>query len=238
MNYLQTVQQLLMQVNEQQQESIERASKILIEAIIHGGIIQLFGSGHSQLVAQEGFYRASGLACVKPISIEPLMLHTGALSSSQNEKDISNIEDYWSQIDLQPHDVLIVISTSGRNAVPIEIAHRARQMQIPVITLQSLCYIAEPSLHASKKRLEHFADVVIDTLVPVGDGLLNTGHLQYGPVSTVMAVSLLNQLFVTTINQLQQQKQDVPIFKSANVSSSSKSNDHWIEHYRQRINFG
>lgn len=237
MNYLQTVQQLLMQATEQQQDSIERASEILVKAIVNGGIIQLFGSGHSQLVAQEGFYRAGGLSCVKPISIEPLMLHTGALSSSRNEKDISNFEDYWSQIDLQPNDVLIVISTSGRNAVPIEMARRTRQMQIPVITLQSLCYIEESSLHVSKKRLEHFGDVIIDTRVPVGDGLLNTGHLQYGPVSTVMAVSLLNQLFVTTIDQLQQQKQNVPIFKSANISNPSKSNDYWIEHYRHRINF-
>lgn len=236
MNYLQTVQQLLVQANEQQ-ASIEQASEILVKSIRQGGIIQLFGSGHSQLVAQEGYYRAGGLSCVKPISIEPLMLHTGALSSSRNEKDISNIEAYWSQIDLQPQDVLIVISTSGRNAVPIEIAHRARQMQIPVITMQSLCYMDEPSLHTSGKRLEHFGDVVIDTLVPVGDGVVHTEHLQYGPVSTIMAVSLLNQLFVTTIEQLQQQHVDLPIFESANVSNASKSNDHWIEHYRHRINF-
>lgn len=236
MNYLQTVQQLLVQVNEQQ-ALIEQASEILVKSIRQGGIIQLFGSGHSQLVAQEGYYRAGGLSCVKPISIEPLMLHTGALSSSRNEKDISNIEAYWSQIDLQPQDVLIVISTSGRNAVPIEIAHRARQMQIPVITMQSLCYMDEPSLHASGKRLEHFGDVVIDTLVPVGDGVVHTDRLQYGPVSTIMAVSLLNQLFVTTIEQLQQQHVDLPIFESANVSNASKSNEHWIEHYRHRINF-
>ena len=236
MKYFQAIQQLMTEVQDQQ-PAIERASAIVVESIENGGIIQLFGCGHSQLLAQEGFYRAGGLACVKPISIEPLMLHSGALSSSQNEKDLTNIEAYWAQVDLQQHDVLFVISTSGRNAVPVEFAKRAQQQGIPVITMQSLYYNEQTSRHPSGQRLEYFGDVVIDTKVPVGDGVIDSQFGQFGPVSTVIAASLLNELFVTVIEQLQQRNAQVPIFESANVKTNSANNEHWIQHYRERINF-
>lgn len=236
MKYLQAVQQLLTNV-EDQQPAIERASDIAVKAIRSGGILQLFGCGHSQLIAQEGFYRAGGLACVKPVSIEPLMLHYGALRSSQNEKALTDIEAYWAHVDLQPQDVLFVISTSGRNAVPVEFAIRAKQQGIPVITLQSLYYREQSSRHPSGQRLEDVSDVVIDTKVPVGDGIITTDGGQFGPVSTVVATSLLNELFVAIIDALQQHDEALPIFESANVKSHSASNEHWLAHYRERIQF-
>lgn len=236
MKYLQAVQQLLIDVQDQQ-AAIERAAAIAVQAIRNGGILQLFGCGHSQLIAQEGFYRAGGLACVKPISIEPLMLHSGALSSSQNEKQLTHFEAYWAEVNLQQHDVLFVISTSGRNAVPVEFAKRAQQQGIPVITLQSLHYKEQTSRHPSGQRLEDVSDVVIDTKVPVGDGAITTDAGQFGPVSTVIAASLLNELFVAVIDELQQHNEALPIFESANVKSDSASNEHWLAHYRNRIQF-
>lgn len=237
MIYIDRVQQLLSTINDLERENMSKAVQLISVAIQKGGIVQLFGSGHSQLLAQESFYRAGGLVPVKPISIEPLMLHTGAVSSSQNEKDASRMEEYWAQIHLNQHDVLIVISTSGLNYVPIDVAKRAKEMEITVITLQSLEYSNQKSKHQTGNRLEHYADIVLNTRVPIGDGIIQNDALQYGPVSTVVGATILNNVFAEVIQCLQQEKQDVPVFGSSNVKGKGSSNDYWIEKYKNRINF-
>lgn len=113
--------------------------------------MQLFGCGHSQLIAQEAYYRAGGLAPSKAVCIELLMLYKGAAISSENEKDLSHIEEYWSHFEFQSHDVLIVISKRGKNAVSIEIDLGAKEKGIPVITLQSSAYCEQYSKHPTKK---------------------------------------------------------------------------------------
>jgi uncharacterized phosphosugar-binding protein len=237
MNYIDRVQQLLSAINELERESMNKAVALISATIQKGGIVQLFGSGHSQLLAQESFYRAGGLVPVKPISIEPLMLHTGAVTSSQNEKDASRMDEYWAQIHLNQHDVLIVISTSGRNYVPVDIAKRAKEMGVTVITLQSLEYRNQQSNHQTGNRLEHYADVILNTRVPLGDGIIQSGSLQYGPVSTVVGATILNNIFAEVIHYLQQETEDAPVFGSSNVKGKGLSNDYWIEKYKNRINF-
>ena len=237
MNYIGHLQRLLSTINSLERENMEKAAHLINTSIQKGGILQLFGSGHSQLLAQEAYYRAGGLVPVKPISIEPLMLHKGALSASEREKEASSMEDYWAQIDLQQNDVLIVISTSGKNYVPIEIAKRAKKMGNTLITLQSLEYCSQKSSHPSGKRLEHYADIILNTRVPVGDGIIQNERLQYGPISTVIGATVLNQVIVEVIQQMKQASGDVPIFGSTNVEGKSSSNEYWIEKYKNRINF-
>ena len=237
MNYIDRVQQLLSSINDLELENMCKAVHIISVAIQKGGIVQLFGSGHSQLLAQESFYRAGGLVPVKPISIESLMLHNGAVSSSQNEKDASRMEEYWAQIHLTENDVLIVISTSGRNYVPVDVAKRAKEMGIKVITLQSLEYSNQKSNHQTGNRLEYYADVILNTRVPIGDGIIQNEALQYGPVSTVVGATILNHVFAEVIQHLQQENQDVPVFGSSNVEGKGSSNKYWIEKYKNRINF-
>lgn len=237
MNYIDRVQQLLSSINNLEHENMNKAAQIISTAIKNGGIVQLFGSGHSQLLAQESFYRAGGLVPVKPISIEPLMLHNGPISSSQNEKDASRMEEYWDQIQLNQNDVMIVISTSGRNYVPVDVAKRAKEMGIKVITMQSLEYSNQKSNHQTGNRLEYYADVVLNTRVPIGDGIIQNEALQYGPVSTVVGATILNHVLVEVIQQLQQGNENVPVFGSSNVEGKGSSNEYWVEKYKNRINF-
>ncbi|MEK4137884.1 SIS domain-containing protein [Kurthia sp. FSL E2-0154] len=103
---------------------------MIYQSIEQGGILQLFGCGHSQLIAQGAYYRAGGLVPAKAVYIEPLMLHKGAAISSENEKDLSRIEEYWPHFEFQSHDVLIVISKRGKNAVPIEIDLGAKRFAL------------------------------------------------------------------------------------------------------------
>lgn len=235
--YFDKVHEVLREIEEHEGTSLKKAADLVVNSIHNGGILQLFGSGHSQLLAQDAFYRAGGLVPVKPISIEPLMLHKGAVESSNNEKDISKMPEYWAEIDLQPHDVLVVISTSGRNAVPVEIAKRATEMGVPVITLQSLKYEQQPSRHPSGKRLEDFATVVLNNHVPVGDGVIQVKDALCGPVSTVTGATLLNELSTQVIQLLSAQQDQIPVFMSNNIESEQNTNEYFMNQYKERINF-
>lgn len=235
--YFKNAIELLRTIERDEQESMQKAAELMYNSISSGGIVQLFGSGHSQLLAQESYYRAGGLVPAKPISIEPLMLHKGALTSSNNEKDISKMEEYWSEIDLQKEDTLIVISTSGRNAVPVDIALRAKERGITVITLQSLNYSDQASRHSSGKRLEDVADVVLNTRTPVGDGVITSQNLQYGPVSTIAGAAMLNEAIAQVVHMLQQSGGEVPVFGSSNVERTEDKNAYYINQYKNRINF-
>ncbi|MCZ8541446.1 sugar isomerase domain-containing protein [Psychrobacillus psychrodurans] len=236
-SYWKEINFLLEKVAEQENENIENASKLIAERIKKGGILQLFGCGHSHLLAQEAYYRAGGLVPVAPINIEPLMLHKGALTSSSNEKDPTLIRQYKDQVSFEPNDILIVISTSGRNPAPIDMAFLGKEAGILVISLQSLSYRDQEGRHASGKRLEEVVDIVLNTYVPVGDGLLSNKGLQYGPASTVVGAALLNALICQVIEEISKESEELPVFKSANLSDSQFHNETMLKKYRNRIDF-
>ncbi|MFJ7950068.1 sugar isomerase domain-containing protein [Lysinibacillus sp. NPDC096418] len=235
--YFQEVQKLLSHVLEKEHVSIERASQVIVERLQKGGVLQLFGCGHSHLLAQEGYYRAGGLVPVRPIIIEPLTLHVGALTSSVNEKDPDIIQSYADQFNFHEQDILMVISTSGRNNAPIEAALLAKEQGIPVMSLQSLAYKEHPTRHKSEKRLEEIVDVVLDTHVPVGDGLLSRAGMQYGPASTVIGSTILNTLLSQVIEKMADQMDVLPVFESTNVTTNQNHNNLMIAKYEGRINF-
>ncbi|WP_427137565.1 sugar isomerase domain-containing protein [Psychrobacillus psychrodurans] len=236
-SYWKEINILLEKVAQQENENIENASKLIAERIKKGGILQLFGCGHSHLLAQEAYYRAGGLVPVAPINIEPLMLHKGALTSSSNEKDPTLIGQYKDQVSFEPNDILIVISTSGRNPAPIDMAFLGKEAGILVISLQSLSYRDQEGRHASGQRLEEVVDIVLNTYVPVGDGLLSNKGLQYGPASTVVGAALLNALICQVIEEISKESEELPVFKSANLSDSQFHNETMLKKYRNRIDF-
>ncbi|WP_102273145.1 sugar isomerase domain-containing protein [Cytobacillus massiliigabonensis] len=234
-SYFAEIQRLLSKVCEQEQEQIESASKIIAACFQNGGILQLFGCGHSHLLAQDAYYRAGGLVPVRPITIEPLMLHYGALASSKNEKDPAFIKKHLENFEFKKRDVLIVISTSGCNPAPIDAALLGKKAGITVISLQSLEYREQLSRHKSGHRLEEVVDLVLNTHIPVGDGILSLHGVQYGPASTVIGSALLHALFSQVIESLDMDR--LPVFQSANVSANHSANMALINQYKDRIDF-
>ncbi len=235
--YFSEIEKLIQVVKEKETAHISEAAQIIVQRLQKGGIIQLFGCGHSQLLAQEAFYRAGGLVPVRPIFIEPLALHAGALASSINEKDPNIIEQHKEQFDFRENDVCIVISTSGRNAAPIDAALLAKDSEVFVLSLQSLLYQEQATRHHSGKRLEDVVDFVINTHIPIGDGVLNIHEMQYAPASTVIGSLLLNALFSEIIETLAKSSIELPIFVSNNVDSDWSHNEKMIAKYQHRIDF-
>ena len=233
--YFQQVNRYLTMVAQQESNQLMHIAKQIVKRLTKGGIIQLFGSGHSMLLAQECYYRAGGLVPVKPIHIESLMLHQGARQSSQNEKKQAFLTTYKDQLQFDDQDVCIIISTSANNPVPIDMAIYAKEAGALTISLQSLEYQHQPSRHPSGKRLEQVVDEVLNTHVPLGDGVLTVNQLQYAPVSTVLGATLLNALFAQIIELMHAQGASVPVFGSSNLGENN--NDALIDQYGQRIHF-
>ncbi|GGD11189.1 sugar isomerase domain-containing protein [Pontibacillus salipaludis] len=238
--YLTQLIEHLTELQEKRSDHLHTISKAVAHRLELGGIIQLFGSGHSSLLAQEPYYRAGGLVPVKPVLVDALMLHNGGLQASEKERDPSFGETFVGDLDIQKEDVVIVISTSGRNPVPVDVALEAKRRGALTIGLQSLAYQGtQPSRHPSGKRLEHVVDDVIDTAVPIGDAILEAEDIDqpFGPSSTVVGAALIHDVFTRVILEMKRRGNPPPIFKSGNVEGASDHNDQLIAAYRDRIDY-
>ena len=84
--YFEKIQEQLQKIEASEKENMAQAARKVAEAIKQGSIVHLFGCGHSHILTEEVFFRAGGLVPINPILIEPLMLHEGAVQSSQLER--------------------------------------------------------------------------------------------------------------------------------------------------------
>src|SRR5437016_10537400 len=105
-------------------EQVEQAAGVIAEALRNDGIIHVFGAGHSSLLAQEVFFRAGGLVAVNPILSARLGFEGGVLESTDFERRAESADLLIDDGDFHRGDAGIVISNSGRNALPVEIAFR------------------------------------------------------------------------------------------------------------------
>ena len=172
--YLQSCRDTLEKLAATQMQTIGQAADIIAKSVIAGGIVYTFGTGHSHELAEEVAYRAGGIVPVSAI-LEPSL--TGSTEVSKSEF-LERLEGFAPHI-LDYHgvgkdDVLIVISNSGRNAVPVEMAEEAKSRGVPVIAVTSLSYSREVSARqAGGKKLYEIADVVLDNCTPYGDAVVN-----------------------------------------------------------------
>ena len=236
--YFRKIEERLEKVLESEKENLNKAAEKVSEAIQKGGIIQLFGCGHSHILTEEVFYRAGGLVPIKPILIEPLMLHEGAMRSSQLERKNDYVEPFITNEDIQPDDVVFVISTSGRNPVPVDVAQYAKEKGAYVIGITSIEYSkSQPSRHKAGKYLFDSVDLVIDNHSVAGDAILTHEKVKvpFGPTSTVVGAAILNSIFAEAIAKMAEVGFEPPIFLSGNLEGSDKHNETIVEKYEKRI---
>jgi len=212
------------------------AAAAIARALASGKWLYLAGTGHSHLLALELFYRAGGLVRAVPILDEELMLHRSASASSGFERETGRADRMLSRYGVGAGDVLIVISNSGRNAVPIEFAEGGRARGATVIALTSRQHsLAHASRHPSGKRLFEVADVVLDNGGVEGDATLEIAPgISMGATSTAVGAALLQALAAEAASRAVQAGWPPEVYRSSN-GSGERENARYLEAYRGRI---
>jgi uncharacterized phosphosugar-binding protein len=236
--YFQKLKELLSSIEKDENENLKKAAEKVAQCIQRNGIVHVFGCGHSHILAEELFYRAGGLVPINPILIEDLMLHNGAVRSSELEKENDFAALFMKNVKIQPRDVVIVASTSGRNPVPIDVAEFAKNKGAFVISITSYVYTKTvTSKHKSGKYLYNAAALSIDNHIMVGDALMEHESLgvRFGPGSTVVGAAIVNGIMVEAISMMIENNFEPPIFKSGNVEGAEEHNRELINKYKDRI---
>jgi uncharacterized phosphosugar-binding protein len=235
--YLDEVQHLIRDLAPANADALPAAGRSLASSIANGGLVHVFGSGHSAMLAQEIFYRAGGLACVNAMLDVNLTIF-GTSRPTWVERQEGYAASIFASYDVSPGEHLLIISNSGINAVPVEMALGARERGMTTIAVgSSRAYADAQSRHSSGKTLFQVADIVLDTCVPVGDAIHEIGETgnRIGAVSTILGAALLNELVIATAHHLDASGHDVPVFTSQNVPGGDEANTALIARYRPRI---
>ncbi|SNY90205.1 Uncharacterized protein, contains SIS (Sugar ISomerase) phosphosugar binding domain [Cohaesibacter sp. ES.047] len=213
--------------------AMKAAADAIVKSARSDGRIYIFGTGHSHMMAEEMHYRAGGLAITVPILAAPTMIHEGAIAGTKYERLEGIVSPIFERYNIQPDDVLVVISNSGVNAAPIEAARIGRDIGCTVIGLTSLDYSTASA--NGRQRLADLADIVIDNGAPPGDAIMSIpgSALKVGPVSTAIGMTILNAIFVEVATQLASDG-DAPIYLSANMPGAKEINQKLVERYRAR----
>lgn len=235
--YYDTVRALMDEAVHKQEDKIQQAARMMADSIMAGGVIFVFGCGHSHMLAEELFYRAGGLACVSAVLEEDIMLHKSAVRSSAMERTEGITPAMIDRYGVKEGDVALVISTSGINPGPVDAALRCRQAGAKVICLTSTAYAQDKSRHSSGLRLFEAGDLWLDNCAPHGDASVTAQGTSTatGPVSTLTSGLLMECLVVQAVEYMAQSGFEPPVFTSGNVEGGPEKNKHLIQQYRQRV---
>lgn len=227
--YFTSVTQLLEQVLASQRQTMVRVANLWADLIRNNHLIYVFGSGHSRYIAGELYFRAGGLA--------PVMLVDDPAGGGAERVEGYAI-NFVGKYDIQPGDSLVVISNSGINPVPIEVALVGKEMGATVIAVTSLTHSQQvSSRHSSGQKLYEAADIVLDTTVPEGDAVVEIPGYSWrvSPVSTLISVAMLNAIVAQTAHNLAALGSLPPVLVSANVPEGDAHNQQMVEKYWRRL---
>lgn len=220
---------------------LDRATTLLADSIAAGGIVHVFGTGHSEAFAMEVAGRAGGLIPTNRIALRDLVLRGGEdrslLGSSLLERDPQIAEKLWALVPASPQDVIVIASNSGVNGSIVGFALQAKEHGHPVIAVTSLQHTAavEPK-HPSGQRLSEIADVVIDNLAPFGDSTMEledgTG---VGAVSSLTAAFIAQRITIGVAEAMRQRGKTPPVYISANIPGGDTHNSALENLYGERI---
>lgn len=235
-SYIRELEDIVGRALRDEAAAIAAAGSLIADRFALDGLLHIFGSGHSHIFAEEAFYRAGGSARISPILQPQYMLHAGAERSTTLERESGHAAEILAHYTLNPKtDVMLVVSNSGANALPIEMAQTASERGLPVTAVTSVSYASASSKPGP--RLHEIADIVIDNHCPPGDALveLGKGLPRVGPASSVVGLALLNALLVDAIAKHSQTSPQPEVFISAGMPDVSERNRALATRFRGRI---
>jgi uncharacterized phosphosugar-binding protein len=211
---------------------IAHLAPLIGASIAQGGVVHTFGSGHSELISREIIGRAGGLVCVTGM-IDP----TGGFIENLPGYGTKLAGRYDRQYQLLAGETIIVISNSGKNGSPVDVALYAREKGLTVVALTCLAMSrVTPSQHPGGKRLFEVADHVLDNGGVPGDAIVEVGDgVRAGPTSTFIGCSVLNWLMLAVIDWLKAGGHPPPILRSQNLPGAIEYNRALAQRYKGRL---
>ncbi len=224
---------------EQQHPKLEKISKKIFESLKAGGVFHVFGSGHSNMVAEELFHRAGGLIAVNPLFEAFLMPHAGPRRTGPLERMEGIGKIIFNANDLRAGEVLMLASNSGINPAAVELATLAREKGLFTFGLTSLTHSKSVASRGGGKKLFEAVDEFIDTGTPVGDACVNLekSDVKVGPLSSAVSVIICECIVVRVAEMFSEAGEKPPVYQSANVPGGEARNKELEEKYRSRIRF-
>ncbi|MFE0462079.1 SIS domain-containing protein [Kitasatospora sp. NPDC058965] len=238
--YFDTAVAHLQRVRTEEAHAIERAAELLAEAVAEDRRIFSFGAGHSSLPAQDVVYRAGGLVVFNLLNV-PGMTGVNVMPAPLGSalERVSGLAT--ATLDLTPAtagDLLFLISLSGRQVMPVELAMHARARGLHVVGVTSLAYPEQvSSQHPSGSYLKDHCDVVLDSKIAVGDHELTHPGVEtgFGSVSTIVTSALMQAVVASAVGKLADRGITPPLFRSGNVDGGTDWNAKLMAEHADRI---
>jgi uncharacterized phosphosugar-binding protein len=231
---------LLQRVRDEEAGHIEAAGALIADTVAAGGSLFAFGAGHSSLAAQDVVYRAGGLALMNLLTV-PGTVGVDVMPATLGSA-LERVDGLASAVletgPARAGDLLVIISLSGRNALPVEMAVKARALGLKVIGVTSVAYASETTpRNASGTYLKDHCDIVLDSKIAVGDAelTLDTIPAPFAPASTVVTSALLQAVIATAAGTLADRGVEPPMLRSGNVDGGHEWNARVMSDYGDRI---
>ncbi|MCU6481086.1 SIS domain-containing protein [Arthrobacter sp. A2-55] len=223
---------------------LDEAAAALADAVAAGGVIQAFGTGHSEAFAMEIAGRAGGLIPTSKIALRDLVLHGSrgvdaldSLEGSVLERENGVAQELYEVSLVDPRDIFVIASNSGVNGAIVGLALLAKERGHKVIAVTSLEHTAAvEAKHPSGMRLSEIADIVMDNKAPYGDTTLEVSDgMGVGAVSSITGAYIAQLLTIGTVQHLIRAGKKPPVYISSNIPGGDEHNNALVGHYVGRL---
>lgn len=229
---------LINEIETTQNENISRAGSLIYQSLSKGGVLHVFSTGHSHMIAEEFFYRSGGLIQVDPVLDANLMLHEGSIKSTTLERLPGYAKAIFDTVNYKKGEPIIILSNSGINVVPVEMAMLAREHGMKVVAITSVQTSGTlKSRHSSGMKLMDAGDVVINNCLKNGDAVLELpgSGQKVGAVSSIAAMYIAQRIVLSVISEFVRNGQVPPVFMSANIPGGDEHNAKLVKKYKNKI---
>ncbi|MEN8113056.1 MAG: sugar isomerase domain-containing protein [Actinomycetota bacterium] len=241
--YLDRVYKHLLAIRATEGAALAEAASLVANRVVADELVYVYGpGGHSNLAAQEVFFRAGGLVNVSAILDGGTLLTNGALRSMAMERLPGYGRIVIDDNGLSEGDLLVLVNAYGINAALIDAALRARELGVTVIGISSRVHAdetspAHPARHPTGHNLHDIVDVHIDTKVPIGDALLTIDNVpeDVGALSTFANAYTLNCLMSIATAEVAERGFPPTIWRSGNAPHGDDHNATFLNRFRDRV---
>lgn len=241
-HYLRTIHEVLDRVGSTQLDAVEAAARLCATAILGGGLVHAFGSGHSRMVVEELWPRYGSFPGFHPLVELSVNFYHQVVGSNgiRQAMFLENVTGLAARMTrnfrMRPPDAMLAVSSGGTSVVTVEVAELAKAAGLPVIAVTSVQHSRLSTPRApSGNRLFDVADVVLDTCTPVGDAAVDVPGVEgrVGPTTTVAAAAIVNMMKVRVAELLVAGGQPPPVLASSLVVGESASSAVFEEAFDQ-----